>query len=108
MRAGEGESMTDVEPRKTYTEPFRWPTDRGRFPAHFVISYGWRQTVFYTPVVARKCVITTVRFGRSALGFYGIAAFRNDDDEPELRIGLGLVEIDAYAIGFYRRDSDDD
>ena len=92
------------------TEPFRWPTDRGRFPAHFVISYGWRQTTFYTPVVARRCVIATVRFGRSALGFYGIAVARNEDDEPSLRIGLGLVEIDAYALGFDRRaiDTEDD
>lgn len=87
-------------------DPFRWPQDRGRFPAHFVISYGWRQTAFYTPVVRKRCVIATVRFGRAARGFYGVAAFRNDDGEPSLRIGLGFVELDAYALGFERRDDD--
>lgn len=85
-------------------EPFRWPRkDRGRFPAHFVISYGWRQTVLYTPVAARRCVITSIHIGRSADPFYGIAAFRNEDDEPSFRLGLGLVTVDAYMIGFYRR-----
>lgn len=90
------------------SEPFRWPADRAHFPAHFVISYGWRQTTFYTPVVARRCVIATVHFGRRALGFYGLAVFRDEDDEPSLRIGLGLLAIDAYALGFQRRDHDDD
>ena len=82
------------------SDPWRWPLDRGRFPAHFVVSYGLRQTVLYTPVVRRRCFITTVRFGRTALGFYGIAAFRNEDDEPTLRIGLGLIEIETYVLTF--------
>lgn len=90
------------------TEPFRWPLDRGRFPAHFVISYGWRQTALYTPVVRKKCVIATVRFGKAAGGFLGLAAYRNEDDEPELRIGLGLAQFEAYAMGFERRGDDDD
>lgn len=89
-------------------EPFKWPADRATFPAHFVISYGWRQTTLYTPVVRRRCAITTIRFGLRALGFYGVAAYRNEDDEPTLRIGLGFVEIETYALGFYRRDDDDD
>jgi hypothetical protein len=89
------------------TTPWRWPKqERASFPAMYVLSYGWRQTTIYTPVVRRRCVITTIRFGRSALGFYGIAVFRNEDDEPSFRMGLGLVEIDAYAIGFQRRDQD--
>lgn len=100
-------AMMDGPPTPV-AEPFRWPKDRGRFPAHFVISYGWRQTAFYTPVVAKKCVIATVRFGRAAHGFFGIGAYWNEDDEPELRIGLGFIEIEAYAMGFERRDDDDD
>lgn len=90
------------------SEPWRWPKqERATFPARFVISYGWRQTALYTPVVRRKCAITTVRFGRRALGFYGVAAFWNEDDEPAFRIGLGLVEIDGYFLGFERKDDDE-
>lgn len=90
------------------TDPWRWPkVEHGRFPAHNVISYGWRQTGLYTPVVRGKCVIATVRFGKHARGFYGVAAYRNEDDEPELRVGLGFVEFEAYALGFEQREDDE-
>ena len=89
--------------------PWRWPKkERGSFPVSLIISHGWRQTAFYTPVVRRKCAITTVRFGRGALGFYGVAAFRNEDDEPAFHIGLGLVEVYGYFLGFEPRRDDDD
>jgi hypothetical protein len=104
--SGSGRVYVDLDQFRTSSEPFRWPRDRGRFPAHFVISYGWRQTTIYTPVVRKKCVIATVRFGLSARGFLGVAAFRDQDDEPTLRIGLGFAEFDAYAMGFERRDDD--
>lgn len=89
-------------------DPWRWPkAERGSFPVSYVISYGWRQTALYTPVVRRKCCIATIRFGKRARGFYGVAAFRNEDDEPAFRIGLGFVELDAYFLGFDRSEDDD-
>jgi hypothetical protein len=88
---------------------WRFPKqERGRFPAHWIISFGPRQTTIYSPVVRRRCAITTLRLGRRALGFYGIAAYRNEDDEPAFRLGLGLVEVAAYFLGFDRRALDDD
>lgn len=100
--------VTDRTPSRL--DPWRWPRrERGSFPASFVISYGWRQTAFYTPVVKGRCLITTVRLGRrAARGFYGIAGYRNEDDEPEVRIGLGVVEVESYGLGFEPPKDDGD
>ena len=77
---------------------------RGKYPSQWAAFYGWRQVVTWTPRVGNHAVMTTIRLLPRFGGFFvGLWAGRDDGDDWQLRVGVGVAEITFDLIEFWPR-----
>lgn len=84
-----------------------WPaTPRGRYPKHWLVWYGLHRFAFFSPKIGLRSLMVTVtplpfRWGHGVM--VGAWAGRNEDDTQfEIRLSIGLVEVDIDVMEWLR------
>lgn len=97
------ESGDSVVACNCHRGPWRWPKNHRRsFPTHWLTVYSWRQIQVFTPkVLLRSALVTVHVLPRNGL-LLGLWVGRDDDDEWEIRLGLGLFDVEAHVMEWLR------
>lgn len=91
-----------VEPRRAGGAIHGWAVpshDRDKYPARWVRGFGWRQVTLWTPKVALRSAIVTLRiWPRNGGLLLGLYVGRDDDGEWIVRLGVGVIEVEVNVM----------
>lgn len=74
---------------------------RDSFPSYWVMWYTWRRFLLMTPRVRNSAVQVVVSIVPTRWWLIGLCFGRDEDEELNVRLGFGVVEVEFQVIKFW-------
>ena len=97
QRAGSNDEGDDVKVSREHRIPKQ---ERSSFPTCWVLWYTWRRVVFFTPKVGLRSWQIIVSTLPKTGWLFGIHAYRDEDDDLIVMLGLGVIDVEINTMKF--------